>query len=127
MNSEKKRRKISEELGLIYEQQDWGIINADYRRLDDFINYYFQHSSELPYIKYDLIELIVASYNDYLNGTTKNAGVEGRFAYFIKSVYDEIDLAVYNPFQYWINIANEKEFPVGRILSEIVKKYDLRR
>ncbi len=123
MNIEKNRKKISHDLGLKYESQDWGIINASYKRTEDFIDYYYQNFDEPIYVKYDLIELIIASFNDYELRGSKDKKLEIKFSDFLKKVCMEIDLNVYNPFQYWIDIANEREFPVGGKILNIISNF----
>jgi hypothetical protein len=119
MNIEKNREKLSQDLGLKYESQDWGIINANHKRIREFIDYY-QKSNHLIFLKYDLIELIIASFNDYEISDLKDNELEIKFSDFIKKACAEIDLNVYNPFQYWIDIADEMEYPVGKKISTII-------
>jgi hypothetical protein len=119
MNIEKNREKISQDLGLKYESQDWGIINANYKRVKDFINYYQKFNHPI-YLKYDLLELIIASFNDYELSEFKDKKIEMIFCNFLKKVCTEINLNTYNPFQYWIDITNEREFPVGKRISNII-------
>ena len=119
MNIEKNRKKISHDLGLNYGSQDWGIVNANYKRVRDFIEYYRNFNHPI-YLKYDLLELIIASFNEYELSGFKDKKLETQFCDFVKKVCTEINLHTYNPFQYWIDIKNEKEFPVGKRILNII-------
>lgn len=55
--------RVSEELSLSNEPQDWGIVNADPGRVKFFIDYLNEPNRHSEEIQYQLIELIIASYN----------------------------------------------------------------
>lgn len=56
--------RVSHDLGLRFDplEQDWGSVNADWERLEEFLNYYRRLPSEVPiWVKRDLAELLFAS------------------------------------------------------------------
>src|SRR4051812_4577041 len=59
------KRRLSAHLGLVDEQQDWGIINADASRLDAFIRVYTADPLT-PYQRYAMAELVLATANEAL-------------------------------------------------------------
>jgi len=104
---------VSTDLKLNFEPQDWGIINASSHRVAEFIHYFEANTSLPESIKYQLFELIIASFNDSIleNGVTKEQ--EHYFKQFIhKYSQDSIFKPILN---YWKNIENE-DFPVGKLL-----------
>lgn len=59
------RARLSRDLGLVDEPQDWGIINADESRLEEFVA--FLDGVQLaPTQAFDLVDLILASANERL-------------------------------------------------------------
>jgi hypothetical protein len=58
-------RELSVRLGLGYESQDWGIVNADPYRLREFISFY-ESEPLVPSQRFELGELILASANERL-------------------------------------------------------------
>jgi hypothetical protein len=56
-------KQVSEELELSFETQDWGIINSSSDRVHEFIQYFEDNKMENS-IKYELFELVIASFND---------------------------------------------------------------
>lgn len=59
------RRKLSVALGVLDEPQDWGIVNADGERLDEFADYLKTHELA-PTQVFDMVELLLASANERL-------------------------------------------------------------
>lgn len=119
MSIENKTLKdASEELKLCYEEQDWGIINSDPNRIKEFINYFEKHkNSKSNSFKYDMFELIVASYNDAILEDKINNIIENDFRDLINEHKNE---ELYQTiFSYWIEIKNNEEFPVGNYLEKL--------
>jgi hypothetical protein len=60
-------RAVAAELGLPFEpsDQDWGIVNSDARRLEEFIQFFQDHDLH-PAPRWELTELILASAEDRL-------------------------------------------------------------
>lgn len=103
-------KQISLELNLAYEPQDWGIINADPNRVKEFISFY----NDLNYqdsIKYELFELIIASFNDLIL-EKKNEEVENNL--FLNFIKNNLSLPFINILDYWSKICNNDEFPVAK-------------
>jgi hypothetical protein len=99
-------RRLSEDLGLTYEPQDWGIVNADGSRLNEFVSY-FKSTALEPTQRFELADLILASANEALNRgmeisleniLTLANGAEPSFAHHI---------------DYWLGLKDEDEFPLS--------------
>ena len=105
---------VSDELGLSFIEQDWGIINGSSDRLEEFIEYFNTHKSFPGTIKYQLFELIIASCNEAL---LKNAITTKGNLLFKKFIQQHSSDPFFKPILlYWKRITNEEDFPVGRLL-----------
>ena len=64
---QQERKRVCEDLHISCnnDEQDWGIINADGARAQEFIDYYRKESFS-NYVHSDLFELIIASCNEAL-------------------------------------------------------------
>lgn len=102
-------RTISRELNLDYEPQDWGIINADPCRVKEFILYY--NNLKTNFSKYELFELIVASFNELVLENKNEKEINDFFFEFIKKNLKHPFIDILN---YWNKIYNEEEFPVAK-------------
>jgi len=104
----------SKDLGLTFEEQDWGIINSDELRVKEFIDYFNKnYKTKSNTFKYYMFELIVASFNDAII-EKKTEEIETVFKDFVDSHKNE---EVYQSiFSYWIRIRDD-EFPVGEYLT----------
>jgi hypothetical protein len=113
-------KKTSNDLELSFESQDWGIINSDYKRVFEFIDYLEdgKYSNEM---KYWLTELIIASIND---GLIEGA-ISDRDLFRLKDFLLNSKSINNTVIQYWsslINASNAEEFPVSNwLLCEILK------
>ena len=100
--------QLCQALGLQYEEQDWGIINADGRRLSEFIAY----SDTNPLSETQSVELgglILASANERL--LSQEALPETFPAFLVRNGREfEVQLG------YWRNLQDEAEFPLGNWL-----------
>ena len=65
LNQNKTLKDATKDLELVYEEQDWGIINSDVDRIKNFIQYFnkYEKKSDNTF-KYYVFELIIASFND---------------------------------------------------------------
>jgi len=105
---------ISNKLGLNFIEQDWGIINESSDRLEEFIEYFNTHKSFPETIKYQLFELIIASYNEAL---LKNTVTTKRELLFKKFIQQHSSNPTFKPIvSYWKKIMNKEDFSVGRLL-----------
>jgi hypothetical protein len=94
-------------------RQDWGIINSSAERTSEFIDYFSQKNSVTNYTKYEIFELIIASYNDTLLSELDSNELRIKFINFIKeNAKEEIFIPI---LKYWKSIKND-EFPVGELL-----------
>lgn len=117
---DKTPEEASKDLQLKNEEQDWGIVNANSDRIEEFISYFNEHkSSKNKSFKYYMVELIVASYNDAIleNKITRITKNEFR-NFIIENMHEE---AYGSIFRYWIKIADNTEFPVGDYLYDLIK------
>lgn len=104
---------LSESLGLVFEEQDWGIINADGRRLNEFIDLYVNAS--LPETtRYQMFELILASANDALE-----QGIEPDItANTLVAFIDVHECDFPEQVKYWSELSDEVEFPIVKHLEK---------
>lgn len=103
-------KTISRELNLNYELQDWGIINANPYRVKEFILYY-DNVKKTNNSKYELFELIVASFNELVLENKNEKVINDFFTEFIKKNLKHPFIDILN---YWSKIYNEEEFPVAK-------------
>lgn len=101
-------KQISVDLGLNYEEQDWGIINSDPQRVKEFIEYFLSESDLSFEDKYQVLELIIASFNDAIINSLVDTDLDGLFSSFISN----IDLS-HPVLVYWKSVQDE-EFPVAK-------------
>jgi hypothetical protein len=106
MNPEERIARLTRRLGLTDEPQDWGIVNADSERLEEFVEFLEtgHHDSTEAYL---LVELILASANERLL-QDRQADIEG--------IVDAMALyppasAIHRP--YWASLTDDAEFPLG--------------
>ena len=102
---------VSKQLNLSYETQDWGIINADALRINEFINFYHSNPAVAPFMKSDFLELIIASYNKAILDGIDNQPLQKVVLDFVQEIKDCPWIL-----KYWKSIADDNEFPVGNIL-----------
>lgn len=106
-------KRISNELRLDFETQDWGIINSCPDRLEEFIQYFKSNSHYPDIIKYDLFELIIASYNDFLleENYAVNKSIVNEF------IKENSNLDNLKPIiEYWAQL-DENEYPISQLLK----------
>lgn len=108
-------REFSALLGLPYEPQDWGIINAAGDRLDEFVKC-FQRLELSSTVRYELADLILASANDLLlNGGTFCIDT-------ILGLYRGEPVAFSNHIRYWASLDSPDEFPIAPLLRDALKR-----
>lgn len=113
---------VAKDLNIPYSKydQDWGIIYADANRVEAFIDYTNEnmHISNNCALFY-LFELVVASFNEALL-EKKTAGIEEKFITFTrKNKHKNLFKTI---FDYWIDIRDLEEFPVGYYLLRAKQK-----
>jgi hypothetical protein len=107
--------KMCNDLNIQYDRsdtQDWGIINADAKRVEEFINYYVKNKLHRTQ-QYSLFELIIASYNETLLQKIDTETLNKIFLEFINNYKNETLNGV---IEYWKSIYDEDNFPVGKLL-----------
>ncbi len=102
---------ISNALGLVFEKQDWGIINADGNRLEEFILFYEAHQDYSFAQKFELFELIMASANERL---CDQGGIGEEFGEFLSKNRDSFETQV----DYWRKLDDIMQFPLGEYLRK---------
>lgn len=106
-NNETLLMELSQDLGLGYEPQDWGIVNADASRLEDFIAYYDEHPTLSSTQRFELGELVLASANEALL-KTPNAALDGLSAFLAQHAKDFVAEV-----EYWKTLGDTDEFPLS--------------
>jgi hypothetical protein len=106
--AERDLKQLSQSLGLTYERQDWGIINADARRLPEFVAYY-EATSLSATQRFELGELILASANEQL--LSKEPLPQALLPFLVRN-----RLEIETQLEYWRNLRDEVEFPLGKWL-----------
>lgn len=98
---------LCKDLGLRFEAQDWGIINADGKRTSEFILYYESHPKLSATQQFELGELIIASGNEFLCDGGVFDEQFGRFLFQNKR-------ALKTHIEYWKNLNDSDQFPIGK-------------
>ncbi|WP_437603062.1 hypothetical protein WMF28_15690 [Sorangium sp. So ce590] len=108
--------ELSQALGLEYEPQDWGIINADAGRLEEFIAYYDEHPMLSSTQRFALGELVLASANEVLMKTPEAELVS--LSTFLAQHAEDFMAEV----EYWETLGDVEEFPLSAWLQENLPK-----
>lgn len=103
--------KFSLDLKVSFETQDWGIINADKDRVVEFILYFENKVSSAETIRFNLFELVIASFNEkILEENSIEPSIQQMFVTFINKYSHEFESIT----EYWKRIYDEEDFPVGK-------------
>lgn len=115
MIAEELLRELSSRLGLRFESQDWGIVNANPWRLREFICFY-ESEALVPSQRFELGELILASANErLLAGTVKEDADMHLFVDFVRNHWREQETHI----TYWLGLQSHEEFPITAVLKQI--------
>lgn len=106
-------KELSRELNLSYESQDWGIINSSADRVREFIDYYYSADSLSDVMKYQLLELIIASSNDAILENKIDDAIKNRFTRLITECSNNETFAPV--LRYWRSLGKE-DYPVKNLL-----------
>jgi hypothetical protein len=106
--AEQELKQICQALGLPYERQDWGIINADGQRLSEFMAYYESNPLSATQ-KVELGELILASANERL---LSKEYLPEELLPFLTRHWPILETQL----EYWQSLQDDVEFPVGNWL-----------
>jgi hypothetical protein len=102
---------LSARLGLANEQQDWGIINADASRLDEFIRIYTTDPLS-SYQRYAMAALVLASANELLCADPQaDLGL-------VPALLPTISADAQPEIDYWRTLVSDNEFPLGTWLRQ---------
>jgi len=114
LSPEELLRELSERLGLRFQTQDWGILNSDPDRLEEFVHFY-ETADLAPTQRYELGALVLASANDALVKQDLDENRLQQLEAFIArnraSLQTHID--------YWAGLARELEFPIAGVLKRL--------
>lgn len=112
--AERQLREFAALLGLPYEPQDWGIVNAAGDRLEEFIECFDRHQLSST-VRYELAELILASANDRLltGGNLDWDAILG----LCRREPDAFNGRV----RYWATLDGPEEFPIGPLLRDALR------
>ena len=106
MTPEQRLRWLSDELGVDFEPQDWGIVNADAARLDEFTAFLCEHDLA-PTQAFQMIELILASANELLLDDP-SADLEA-----VDAALSRHPEAAEHHVEYWSLLHDPDEFPIA--------------
>lgn len=96
------RKKVANDLNIPYDtnDQDWGLVYGDATRIKEFIDYFDnKRNYEEEFIKYDLYDLILSSFNESLLEEKFNDEVFNLLTSFLKKYRD--DLILKEKIEYW--------------------------
>lgn len=106
--------KLSSALGLEPFEQDWGICNADPRRLSEFIRFFQTNTVDDPWEPEALAELIFESMNDALDGPSVAAELEEQFRAFVRNNSCTFPQTL----GYWRTLVGNDEFSASRLIDD---------
>lgn len=107
-------RELSERLGLRFETQDWGILNSDPDRVEEFARFY-ETADLAPTQQYELGDLVLASANDALVKQMLDENRLRELEAFITRNRDSLQAQI----NYWAGLDSEVEFPIAAVLKRL--------
>ena len=107
--------KLSKDLGLIATGQDFGIINADGKRLKEFIKYFKKNVAIDPWEWEELADLILESANEAILEEYITEGEIDEISYILRFHRHKFPQS----WEYWIKIENEQDYPIVSIINNI--------
>ena len=112
--------KLSDELDVDTPwSQDWGIINCDGNRINEFMDFYKLKEQLFTVALQDILELIIASMNEAIIEGKSDNKLQERFINFIQEVKkNERRSDLFNlTLNYWNSLSSELDkFPVSKLL-----------
>ena len=97
------KTKLSRELNLVEENQDWGICNADSKRIDEFIRFYRLNEKIDDWENEELAELILQSFEELAEGESLTQSDITKLQDFIVKHSDEFP----NTLNYWRSLKGD--------------------
>jgi hypothetical protein len=110
--ADKDIRELSDRLGLVYYEQDWGICNANAGRLGDFLQT-CRTGGLTPPQQYAMVELVLASMNEALAGGADDARIVRDLDAFVGMGLHGLDPQI----RYWASLPDGEEFPLAGLLG----------
>ncbi|MGG8498143.1 hypothetical protein ACQY1Q_17215 [Tenacibaculum sp. TC6] len=108
--------KVNKDLGL-KETSDWGIINSDENRVEEFILYYFENSVEKS-TEMEFINLVFSSMNEALISKKNTIDIDRLFYKFISKIEkNEINLMIINLWASYKSTDTDP-FPVTELINK---------
>jgi len=114
MGADQEIQTLAQTLGLADAPQDWGVINSDPGRVEEFIQF-CETAALTPAQQFAMTELVFASTNDALADGDATAGVVDSFEGFLASGLQGLPWHV----RYWSSLDDEDEFPIGTLLRRL--------
>ena len=114
-------RELNQDLNLQYEEQDWGIVNSNGARLEEFIRYFENHPGLVSTAQFELGDLILASANEVL--TEDASAALPLLKPFLESQAETFVVHM----DYWMGLEGRDEFPLGHWLRENMKTKSVTR
>lgn len=105
------QKKLSTLLNLEEVGQDWGIINSDSKRLEEFIDFYKSNITDDKWENEALAELIFESANDSILEKTFTVELKEKLKRFVRENKDDFPFN----FEYWSKL--DKDFPVTKYIN----------
>jgi hypothetical protein len=107
--------ELSTALGLEYQRQDWGIINANPDRVMEFLQF-CEASTLTPAQEYAMVELILASMNALLTKEKLKPETVSAFSQFLGKQHNGLSTQL----DYWSALNNDSgEFPIIELLYDL--------
>ncbi len=105
--------KLSSDLSLERHSQDWGICNADTKRIDEFLSYYETNQKIHDWEPEALAELIYQSAEEALEENSQDEELKEKIRKFTKEHSQEFPMT----FDYWKGLEPE-DWSIPVILNE---------
>ena len=93
---------------------DWGIINANPDRVEEFIQFLTQNPNLDKSIKFEFVELIIASMNEAILKGSTDLNTEKVFLQYIDEI--KSDNYYVSSLDYWKSLTKISEYPVSKLL-----------
>lgn len=114
MDANHQIRALSDRLNLSNEAQDWGIINSDSSRIEEFLRP-CDEAELTPVQQYAMSELVFASLNDALVERAAAPQVVSDFERFLGKDFCGRSSQI----RYWSSLDNSDEFPIAELLRRL--------
>ncbi len=113
MDADTELDTLTRALNLVNERQDWGIVNSDPSRVEEFLRF-CETEPLTPSQQFAMGELVIASANDALEEGIADDGLVDHFERFLASGLHGLPSHV----RYWASL-DEEEFPIATLLRRL--------